>query len=650
MYFLNLSLAQFGALFGSIAAVSIALYLLDRSRRRQVVSTLRFWISAEQPTVVARRRRIQQPWSLILQLISMALLLLALAQLRFGSPEAAGRDHVLLLETSAWMRARSGGRTLMDIARDRARQYVRALPSRDRVMVVRADALATPATAFDSDRRKLDAAITGSQPSSTALNLQEVIGFARRLQGQGGRRAGEIAFIGAGRTSELEPSFAGSLPRNLRVIAVPDAIENSGLRKIGLRRATADADLWQIYVSARNYGVRPRTVTMSVDFGPPGDKGRVVVGSRRVTLQPGVDTEESFEFRTRAAAILGVSLTPHDAFPDDDRALLELPAQPMLPVTVYSSQPELLRPLLDATPRVIAKYKKPAEYSAADQGLVILDRFIPPQRPQADSLWIDPPAAGSPIPVRTTAEQVLFSRWDAGHPITAGLRTKEYRLDKTSVFAVAPGDARIGEVEAGPVIVARPDKPRIVVFGFHPALAGMRYELATPLLFANLLRWYAPELFRRSELSGGSVGAVKLVLDQDAAPGDVRVLNEEGAPLPFVLRDRAVHFFSGAPGVVRVLAGDREYVNSLTLPEVGETKWQPPADVRRGIPRALPLSPTGGDVWPWLALAGGDGLLAEWLIFARFRRGRAAHPRLVGTRAAERERSEERRVGKECRS
>src|SRR5579871_2081820 len=133
MYFLNLSLAQFGALFGSIAAVSIALYLLDRSRRRQVVSTLRFWISAEQPTVVARRRRIQQPWSLVLQLASMALLLLALAQLRFGTPEAAGRDHIILLETSAWMGARTGNRTLMDIARDRARQYLRALPSRDRV-------------------------------------------------------------------------------------------------------------------------------------------------------------------------------------------------------------------------------------------------------------------------------------------------------------------------------------------------------------------------------------------------------------------------------------------------------------------------------------------------------------------------------------
>src|SRR5262252_765878 len=112
MYFLNLSLAQFLAVFGAVAAVSVALYLLDRSRRRQMVSTLRFWVAAEQPSAVASRRRIQQPWSLLLQLASMALLLLAVAQLRLGTPGPAGRDHVLILETSAWMGAHTGNRTL----------------------------------------------------------------------------------------------------------------------------------------------------------------------------------------------------------------------------------------------------------------------------------------------------------------------------------------------------------------------------------------------------------------------------------------------------------------------------------------------------------------------------------------------------------
>src|SRR3979409_1617143 len=140
MYFLNLSFLQFLAVFGSISAISVALYLLDRSRRKQIVSTLRFWVAAEQPAAAARRRRIQQPWSLLLQLISMGLLVLAIAQLRIGTPAQAGRDHVIILDTSSWMAARSGNRTLMEIARGRARQYLRALPSRDRVMLVRADA------------------------------------------------------------------------------------------------------------------------------------------------------------------------------------------------------------------------------------------------------------------------------------------------------------------------------------------------------------------------------------------------------------------------------------------------------------------------------------------------------------------------------
>src|SRR5262249_38458655 len=150
--------------------------------------------------------------------------------------------------------------------------------------------------------------------------------------------------------------------------------------------------------------------------------------------------------------------------------------------TVYSDHPELLRPVLAANPRVITAFKKPSEYTPANPGLLILDRFLPIERPLTDSIWIDPPAGGSPVPVSKTVEQVAFSRWDSTHPAAAGLRANDFKLEKTSVFDAAPEDIRIGEVEAGPVIVARPGKPKLVVFGFNPALSAMRYELATPLL------------------------------------------------------------------------------------------------------------------------------------------------------------------------
>jgi len=636
MYLLNLSFLQFLAVFGSISAFAVALYLLDRSRRRQMVSTLRFWIAAEQPAAAAHRRHIQQPWSLVLQLVSMALLVLAIAQLRLGSPAQSGRDHVLVLDTSAWMAARSGNRTLMDLARDRARRYLRALPGRDRVMLVRADALATPATAFEPDRRKLEAAIMASQPGATALNLDQALAFARHIQSQAGGRAGEIAFVGTSRISQREA--AAPPPRNLRVLLVPDPIENCGLSKIGMRRSASDPGLWDILVSARNYGSQTRNITLSIDFGPGGAAGRVPAGSQHLTLPAGGEKEATFQYRTDAAGILGVSLSPHDAFPRDDRAELELPAQPTLMVTVYSDEPDLLKPLLAATPRVFAVYRKPSDYRSTDTGLVILDRFAPTQRPVADSLWIDPPAGGSPIPVRRVVEQAPFAGWDDAHPAAAGLRTKDFKLEHATVFDPAPDDGRIGEVEAGPVIVARAGHPKMVVFGFHPALSPLRYELAAPLLFANLLRWYSPEIFRRWEIAGGSVGSVKLLMDQDTLPKDVRVTAQDGSPLPFTVRDRTLDFFAGVPGPVRVVAGDREYMYSLTLPQIGDARWEPPAESLKTLPHFALSIDTAIDLWRWLALAGGAGLLAEWILFGHFRRfrhSRRLSPVLLRSKASD---------------
>jgi hypothetical protein len=274
--------------------------------------------------------------------------------------------------------------------------------------------------------------------------------------------------------------------------------------------------------------------------------------------------------------------------------------------------------VLSSTQRLTAVYRKPSEYRPGDAGLVILDRFIPPQPPTADSIWIAPPADGSPIAVKKTVEGVPFAHWDAGHPAAAGLRAKDFKLEKAEVFDAVPADA-VGEVDAGPVIVARAGKPKIVVLGFHPALSPMRYELAWPLLFANLLRWISPEIFLRSEVGGASVGTVKLQVEDGIAAKDVKVTAEDGSPVPFTLRDKTLNFFAGAPGSVRVLAGDHEYMYALTLPQLWDSRWDPPPNTHRGIPRFNMVLEHVSDVWPWLALLGGAGLLVEWMLYGRFR-------------------------------
>ena len=57
MNFLNLSLGELVGLSSVIVTGVVALYLLDRSKRRQVVSTLRFWAAADVRTDLKHRKR-----------------------------------------------------------------------------------------------------------------------------------------------------------------------------------------------------------------------------------------------------------------------------------------------------------------------------------------------------------------------------------------------------------------------------------------------------------------------------------------------------------------------------------------------------------------------------------------------------------------
>jgi hypothetical protein len=621
MEFLNLTLGQFLAVFGSVAAISIALYLLDRTRRRQVVATLRFWVEPGKAAPVTRRSRIQQPLSLFLQLLGMFLLLLALAEFQFGGSRNARRDHVLVLDTSAWMGASLPNRTnatLMDLARASAIGWLRAVPAADRVLVVRADALATPATPWELDRKAVVRAILESQPGVTALNLSQALQFASQLQKGSGSQPGEIVYAGPGRISAREANTL-ALPRipALRVLAVDDNIENAGLRSVGARHSSSDTGTWDVLVRVKNYGKSARILNITLNFG------NIPQGAKPIQLTPGEEQEIPFSVHTRAAGLVEARLYPKDAFGADNYASLELPEFRTLPVIVYSDQPEALRPALSSDSRVAVDLRRTAQYTpdAPVSGLVILHKFRPESRPHANVLWIDPPPEKPPVAITSRVEHPEGLQWIPDQPLTTGLRAHDMQIESTSVFAPSPKDLRIAEVNSGPVIVASVSddgKTRSVVMGFDPFAGTMRYELTTPLLLANIFRWVAPDVFRDVDVGTQSAGAIAMPLQSRDRQANVEVLTDTGARLPFNVRDRSVEFFAGEASRVRVIAGNAERVFSLTLPEMWDVKWTVPANVRHGIPAWNDSLRRNSDWWPWLAALGAAILIAEWIAYGRY--------------------------------
>ena len=73
-------------------------------------------------------------------------------------------------------------------------------------MLVRADALATPATAFEPDRQVVLEAIRQSQPGSSALNLEQAIQYRPT------RHAPAIGAPRGNRVRRAQAAFRSSRP------------------------------------------------------------------------------------------------------------------------------------------------------------------------------------------------------------------------------------------------------------------------------------------------------------------------------------------------------------------------------------------------------------------------------------------------------
>lgn len=612
--FLNLSIGEFLAIFGVIAAITTALYLLDRTRRKQVVATLRFWVTPGLPSPVTRRRKIQQPISLLMQLAGMLLLLLAIAELHWGGAMHGRRDHVLIMDTSAWMRAGAPGRpnaTLMDLARANAISWLRAVPDSDRVLLVRADALATPATAWETDHVKVARAILETRAGATQINLGQSLQFARELQKQSGSEGGEIAYDGPGRITAADADSGTPGVPILRILDVADPSENVGIRSVGARRSNSARDSWDLLVRLRNYGKSPRTVNLTLNLA------HAPMGAHAVQVPAQGEQITTFELHTKGAGIAEVRLYPLDPFGADNYAAIELPAQRSLHVVVYSDSPDAWKPALEADPRVAPEFRKPSEFTSANPGLVILDRFHPPQTPGGNTLWIDPPER-SPIAIREHVAAPENLRWAPDEPLAAGLREHDLQVPSTAVLETGANDIRIAEIDRGPIVAARASadgKTKTIVMGFNPFAGSLRYELAAPLLLANELRWFAPDVFRDVDVVAQNAGSVTDTIATRGAP--VEVVTESGANLPFNIRNGKIQFFSGAAQRVNVISGNTERAYSLTLPEMWDDKWTPPAGVRHGIPAWSDAIRRSTDLWPWLAVLGAGLLLTEYLIYGR---------------------------------
>lgn len=548
MNLLGLALPQLAMLFGAIAAVVTALYVLKLRRRRVFVPFAKLWeqVTRERETT-SLFQRLKRLLSLLLQLAFVALLLAALGDPQLSDRLLEGRHIVLLIDTSASMKARdtNGDRTRLQAAVAAARNVLGEIGSADRVMIVRMDAQVAPITPFTSDTPALLSALSKLRATDTRADLRRALIFAKDALHQ--RKHPMIALIGDGaydsqtldavklysrsENKAAQPAAAKTTAlsaidlRGIRFyfVGVGEGRDNVGIVAFGARRYRANKQTFELFLELADYreaqlkkpSPRALELHLLVD-GMLTDVLRLSIGAgerRRLSCSSDQDGEAAtkkwcalaasgslLEARlVRAEESSGDTALPLDAFDVDDRAFALLPTRRKLRVLLVSRGQMFIEGALLLDENIEYKRIAPPAYdntTAARYDAVIFDGFLPKSLPATHTLAIATAdvfsAAG--IRLKKTVEAPIITEQRQEHAVMRWTQLKDVNVSKAAVFELQPGQVSLASSFRAPLIIADARGPaKRVFFGFDIRQSDLPMRVAWPLMLMNTLDWFSGE-------------------------------------------------------------------------------------------------------------------------------------------------------------
>jgi hypothetical protein len=341
-------LAPWFAVAGLAAAAGpVVIHLLNRRRFRVV-----HWAAMDflREAIQHSRRVLRLRDVLLLLLRTVAILAFALAMARpffSGAIAPAGVDQpvhgIVLLDNSLSMSYLELDRTLLDTAKQQAKQWIERLPGGSRIAVIplcgSAQGMTLNAYPSKEDALEAVAAIEAvDRAATTAQALDLALEACRRVPEMPAKK---LVLIGDGQvTGQPAEAFAAQLarlPAPLETIPVnAREPENAWIADFKLQDDVADLQTPAVFLATVRYeGPRPRPgvqVTLQLDG--------VVAATTTVDLLPGQAREIRFPpYRFAVPTEAGrptyvtaeVSMS-HDRLPGDDQRFLVVPVVAALPV------------------------------------------------------------------------------------------------------------------------------------------------------------------------------------------------------------------------------------------------------------------------------------------------------------------------------
>ncbi len=607
------------ALLGAaiLGPLIIAMYLLKLRREERTVSSTFLWqrmvrdVEANAPW-----QRLRRNWLLLLQLLILALLVLALARPFVFTEGISGRNLVIILDRSASMGAVDDGVRRLDAAKARAIQLIDQLPDGGRATIIALGGLMEVPASATTDQRELRAAINAIELSlGGTSDLAQPLTLASALVAR--TEQSEVAIISEGNVT-VPPDL--EVPALVSFFPIGTRQDNVAISAMVLQPGVGSQTL---FVQATNYD--PSTaVSRRIDVFLDG----TLFNAYNVTLQP--TSERSIVVEVPPDVQLAEArLSGEDGLPLDDRAWAVSRVGNATNVRIVGPGNRFLTTALGLLPGVqvttVPTTTTTFDETTAQVPITILDRTVPATLPPGNLLFIAPPRSTEFFSVTGVLEFPAVQPVVGDEPLLRNLSLSDVSV--LEAVRIVPGTwARvIVDSDGAPLLVAgERDGRRVVVLAFDLLKSDLPLQVAFPLLMANIVNFLAPGT---GVESGVVAPGEPITLQLDPAITQVRLTMPDGTVVTPPINNNLLTFAdTNDLGVyalellrgTEVVAEQRFAVN-LFNPNESQIvpQQQIPVQQAGGIQNAIAPSTQSArqEFWRWLAAIALVVLLVEWLVY-----------------------------------
>lgn len=567
-------------------------YLIRRRPRRLVFSSLLLFSAGADQATRRPWGKLNLPPIFFLQLLLLALLVLALSEPVFS----VRPTHIaIVLDNSASMQALDDGRTRFDLAKDRAGAILNDL-----------GVAGTADIYLTSPRMEKHAA-----KPLTVAEARSVLGALAPYDLGNPPVDYDAALDQLAREGKYERVYlitdhpARGQSAVARVISVGAPRGNLSLAAFDVYRSSlADARL-QASAEVANFSNRDESIKIALKAG-----GKTLA-ERQLTVVAGKTAAASFEGFSEHPYYLA-EIDARDPLSLDNLRYAVLPASRELKILAITPRPQAVTSLR-SIPGISVDVIAPADYEKSARtgyGLEIFQFSTPAALPRNPALFILPPELNPLVKLGTPIANVEVSGWREPHALTRYINFSLFRPIYARPLAPQIAGDIVIETTGGALAVAHERQgERYLTLGFDPLPYLGRGNLPMSIFTLNFLDWFFAS-GARDQSAGEPIplGA--------ARAGDI-VITPKGEKVALTA---GRNYFASTfhQGIYQLNRGGATQLFTRNLNDTNESDLRSPTAIEiKGVSQSGASASVLFSFWPYLVVASLLLLLLEWFINPR---------------------------------